>query len=67
MAVCLVGSELSTRSRQPGSAYAHFLEVLSVCHTVVVETDDLTGDQSYQVGTQRGVTMGHPPAQSSLY
>lgn len=47
----MAGSELSTRSRQPGSAYAHFLEVLSVCHTVVVETDDVTGDKSYQVGT----------------
>jgi hypothetical protein len=41
-------SELSERSREGGSVFAHFLEVLSVCHTVVVEAAD--GRTAYQVG-----------------
>jgi hypothetical protein len=58
--VCVcVPSELSARSCHADSCCAYFLEVLSVCHTVVVETDERTGNKSYQVGGERESITDH--------
>lgn len=48
--IAYIFSELSLRSQNRGSAYHYFNEILSVCHTVVVETDQETGAKDYQVG-----------------